>query len=622
MNKKNESDIRERVIGLLDSAPLGILIIQDNKFIYVNKPCLIYSGYKRKEVIGKDYKKFLKDVHPDDRDFVENQIEIKQKGKPGQFIHYQFRFFTKTGEMMWLDNYSTIIQFESKPAYLIILTDITSQKKKDEILKYYEMAIEGSNDLIAGINKNYEYVFVNKTLLEYNQLERENVIGHHVREILGDQLFSKSKSYIDRSFKGETITFELNKRYNNMGKRNLLVNYYPVKDETGDYLFIVATIRDITSRKKTKQKLEHIKREFQNLIESSPYSIMLVNQEAKIVNINKKFTEVFGFTKDEMIGTNFFSLSILPPDMMDLLKERFRRYLKGKKVKPIQLKVTNKKGEVIHVDPRVCILRTEDEELFHLSIKDITEQKQAEQALMESREKYRYAYKNSEFYKDLLAHDMANIINNVKMSLELAEIKLNKTSISKEIKELLNLVNSQIQRGINLIINIRNLSRFESEKIEIKKINPLALLKNIINKNTILNQKDISISIDASDEDLYVLAGPFLADAIENILINGIQHNNSEHPTVTVKIYKIEDNSDELIRFDFIDNGVGIPKEMREKIFSRNHKINYNSKGMGIGLYLVKKIIEAYNGKIWIEPRVKRDPSKGSIFSLVLPAKE
>jgi PAS domain S-box-containing protein len=522
---------------------------------------------------------------------------------------------------MWLDNYSTIIQFEGKPAYLIILADITSQKKKEEMLKYYEMVIEGSNDLIAGINKNYEYVFVNKKLLEYNQLERENVIDQHVKKILGKELFDKSKGYIDRSFKGESVTFEVNKIYPNIGKRNLLVNYYPVKDESEDCIFVVATIRDITSRKKTKQKLADIKREFQNLIESSPYSIMLVNQKAKIVNINKKFTEDFGFTKDELIGTNFFNLSILPSNELDILKERFSRYVKGEKVKPIQLKVTNKKGKIIHVDPRVCVIRTEHEKLFQISIKDITEQKQAKQALMESREKFRNAYKKSEFYKDLLAHDMANIINNVKMSLELAEIKLNEISISKELKELLNIVNSQLQRGINLILNIRNLSRFESEKIEIQKINPSPLLKNIIEKNSILNQKGISISIDASDEDFYVMAGPFLADAFENILINGIQHNHSEHPSVRVKIYKVEDNNNELIRFDFIDNGIGIPDKMREKIFSRNQKLNYNSKGMGIGLYLVKKIIEAYNGEIWIEPRVKGDPSKGSIFSLVLPAK-
>ncbi len=620
---KKSSDIRERIIGLLDSAPIGIQIIQDNKFIYMNELSLNYSGYMRKEVIGKSYKRFLKSVHPADRSFVAKQIETKQRGKKNQFIYYQFRFFTKTGEMKWLNNYSTTIQFEGKPADLIMLTDITLEKKKDEVLKYYEMAIECSNDLIAGINRKYEYVFVNKIFLDYNQLERENVIGHHVRKILGDQLFeNKIKAYIDRCFKGETVSFEINKVYPGIGKRNLLVNHYPVKDEMENFIFMVATIRDITSGKETKQKLENIQREFQHLIESSPYSIMLINQEAKIVNINKKFTEVFGFTKNELIGNNLFSLSILPSDKIDLLKERFLRHLKGKLVKPIQLKVTNKIGKIVHIDPRVSIIHTGDEKLIQISIKDITEKKQAEQALMESKEKFRNAYKNSEFYKDLLAHDMANIINNIKMSIELAEIKINKISISKEIQELLDLINSQLKRGISLITNIRKMSRIESETIEIKEINPLLLLRNIINKNSILNQKGISINIDALDEDLYVMAGPFLADAFENILINGIQHNNSEHPSVRVKIYKVEDQGDQLIRFDFIDNGVGIPKEMREKIFSRNHKIGYNSRGMGIGLSLVKKIIEAYNGNIWFEPREKGTPSKGSIFSIVLPAKE
>ena len=70
---------------------------------------------------------------------------------------------------------------------------------------------------------------------------------------------------------------------------------------------------------------------------------------------------------------------------------------------------------------------------------------------------------------------------------------------------------------------------------------------------------------------------------------------------------------------EFIDNGIGVPDERKKMIFKRGNRELKGSKGMGIGLSLVKKILKNYKGKIWVEDKVKGDYSKGSKFVLLIP---
>lgn len=70
---------------------------------------------------------------------------------------------------------------------------------------------------------------------------------------------------------------------------------------------------------------------------------------------------------------------------------------------------------------------------------------------------------------------------------------------------------------------------------------------------------------------------------------------------------------------EFIDNGIGVPEDRKEIMFKRGNRELKGSKGMGIGLSLVKKIIKGYSGKIWVEDKVKGDYSQGSNFILLIP---
>jgi len=118
---------------------------------------------------------------------------------------------------------------------------------------------------------------------------------------------------------------------------------------------------------------------------------------------------------------------------------------------------------------------------------------------------------------------------------------------------------------------------------------------------------------------IFVKANILLKDVFENILDNAVHYNNNPSVEILVNISKTQKEGQAYIKLEFIDNGIGISNAKKETIFKKGDNGHKSGKGMGLGLSLVKKAIETYNGKIWIEDRVKGDFTKGCNFVLLIP---
>ncbi len=131
--------------------------------------------------------------------------------------------------------------------------------------------------------------------------------------------------------------------------------------------------------------------------------------------------------------------------------------------------------------------------------------------------------------------------------------------------------------------------------------------------------KKININLDSVSKQLYIQTNELIRDVFENILYNAIKHNKNAIPEIEIKIFKEQKLGENYFKFEFQDNGVGISDPRKEKIFQRGYGDNKSVQGMGLGLSLVKTIIEKCHGEIWVEDRVKGDYSKGSNFIPLIP---
>lgn len=105
----------------------------------------------------------------------------------------------------------------------------------------------------------------------------------------------------------------------------------------------------------------------------------------------------------------------------------------------------------------------------------------------------------------------------------------------------------------------------------------------------------------------------------DNILNNAVKYNDNEkNVKINIKVSKIIEDDVSHLKFEFIDYGIGMTEIKKNKLFKEAYGKKISQRGMGIGLSLVKKIVDTYGGKIWVENRIKEDYKKGSNFILLL----
>ena len=243
-----------------------------------------------------------------------------------------------------------------------------------------------------------------------------------------------------------------------------------------------------------------------------------------------------------------------------------------------------------------------------------------EEKLQSSERNHRQALIRANFYKDLFSHDMSNIIQNIISSLELYFSDPKALEQSKDAIRFLEVIEEQSTRGAELISNVRKLSKMDESEKMTKPVDASAILNDTVNYvKRGFHTQNVRVHIVNQSTNMIIYANEFLADIFENILINAIIHNENSIKEITIKISEEENEITKYLKLEFSDNGKGISDARKNTIFQRDFSGEKRTRGMGIGLSLVKEIVESYNGEIHLENRVNGDYTKGAKFILKFP---
>ena len=253
-------------------------------------------------------------------------------------------------------------------------------------------------------------------------------------------------------------------------------------------------------------------------------------------------------------------------------------------------------------------------------VQDITDRKLTELKLRESEERYQKAYERAIFYRDLFTHDISNIFNNLNLSSEFISMAQNNYDKLDDLDEVFSVIQNSVERGSLLISNVQKLSQLEDSEVKLQSMDIIKELEESITflRNSFPN-KEFVLEINNPYNKVLVIGNEFLLDIFENLLINAAKHNNNSVIEIVINISKIKKQDKNFIKVEIMDNGRGITSTNKKSIFTKLYKKKSPVKGMGIGLSLVKKIVESFNGKIKVEDRVQGDYSKGSNFILLIP---
>ena len=189
----------------------------------------------------------------------------------------------------------------------------------------------------------------------------------------------------------------------------------------------------------------------------------------------------------------------------------------------------------------------------------------------------------------------------------------------EKIPELMDIIKEQIIRGSKLVSNIRNLSKISDSGIDLESIEAIQVLNDAIKFIQVsFPNININIQIESKFKKVFIQANEYLLDVFENILFNAVKYNDKPIIEIQIRISKNKEMGRNCLKIQFLDNGIGIPDNRKERILSNVSEGKKRVKGMGIGLYTVNKIIKNYKGKIWVEDRIKGDPTLGSNFIILI----
>jgi len=492
--------------------------------------------------------------------------------------------------------------------------DLKSPEKK------YFYLINSILDIIVELDLDLIINYINPQVHDLFGFIPEEVIGEKSIDFIHQDDVSKVVESIKKGIKTKEVISE------NFRLRHKNGNYVPVSAkgrlvEYKNQAKIVAVFRDITKEQEIELKLKGSDKRYREIIENIEDGYFETDLEGNFTYLNDYICKYLGISKEELLVKSYtFVLN------KDTIKEVFKTF---NKVYTENLPKGVFESEVIRSDGEnrtfegTFYLKHDSNGKkvgFYGFTRDITERKNAEEKQKLSEIKYKEAYDRAELYKDLFYHDINNILSNIKLSIDMSEKYLDKPGKVRDIKDLYDLIRSQFGRGTKLINNVRKLSNLENLEISLKSVDVNKVLKDAIHYvQKSWQSKDINIKIESSEKKIFTRVNELLIDVFDNLLINAVNYNENPKKEVLIKISRESKNNIKYIKFEFIDNGIGISNKRKENIFQDRFNKEKGSKGMGFGLTLVKKIVESYKGKIWIEDRVEGDYTQGSNFVFLIP---
>jgi signal transduction histidine kinase len=268
-------------------------------------------------------------------------------------------------------------------------------------------------------------------------------------------------------------------------------------------------------------------------------------------------------------------------------------------------------GTVRWVHGEGMIVRSENGKVqMYGTVQDITERKQTEEAL-------KAAKAQAELYLDLMGHDINNMHQIAMGYLEMARDTIR---VDEQQMEFLDKPIEILRRSAQLISNVRKMQKLVEETLPAQVMDVREVLVVVQKEYGSVPHKPVTLDLRCTGR-CYVRANELLYDVFTNLMTNAIKHTG-EQASISIVMEKIKENGRQVCRISVEDNGPGIPDDLKAVIFNRMLKGSTRSKGMGLGLYLVKSLVDSYDGSVRVEDRVPGDHTQGARFVVQLPAVE
>jgi PAS domain S-box-containing protein len=299
--EKAEAALREserRYAGLFEALRDGFVsVLMNGRIVETNPFFRSMVGYSEEELNSMTYE----ELTPEKWHSLEENIVQEQVLKRGYSEVYEKEYIRKDGTVFPLEIRTHLLRDENgEPVRMWgFVRDITDRKQAEETLQEYLKAVEGSEDMIATIDRDYRYCLANTAFLRYRGMGKEQVIGRSAAEILGKDVFEKIvKGNLDKCFRGEVVHYEMKHTYPELGDRELLISYWPIGGPHGIDR-VTTLIRDMTEQRYTEAELKRSEEKYRSIFENAVEGIFQTTPEGRYLSVNPSLARMYGYDSPE-----------------------------------------------------------------------------------------------------------------------------------------------------------------------------------------------------------------------------------------------------------------------------------------------------------------------------------
>jgi PAS domain S-box-containing protein len=478
----------------------------------------------------------------------------------------------------------------------------------------FRLIVEAAPNAIVVIDERGRVVLVNSQTERLFGYARDEIVGRTV-EMLVPERFRSSHPRLRTHFFGDAAARPMGAGRDLYGLRKdgsefpVEIGLNPIRTDRG--MLILSAIVDITERQRAERR-------FRLAIESAPSGMVMVDRDGFIVLVNSQAEELFGYSREELIDQ--------PVEM--LVPERFRTEHPGYRVgffahpesRPMgagrDLYGRRKDGTEFPIEIGLNPIETEEGVLALSAIVDITERKQLEQELHLRLEELATADRQKDEFLATLAHELRNPLAPIRNAMQVLKLPAADNKMRERAHEM---IDRQLQHMVRLVDDLLDVSRIIIGRIELRKEHfdlAAAVTRAVETAEPLIEAQGHHLIVQVPTEPVIVHADLIrLSQIISNLLTNAAKYTPKPDQ---IWLSAKRDGTDAVLTVK--DKGVGIAAHMLDRVFDlfvqSDASPTRSQGGLGIGLTLVKRLVELHDGTVTAN---SAGLGQGSEFTLRFP---
>ncbi|MBZ9686601.1 PAS domain-containing sensor histidine kinase [Clostridium estertheticum] len=463
----------------------------------------------------------------------------------------------------------------------------------------------------------------------FNMKDSKDIIGRNVMDFIHPDYIDIATSRINTVYEGGVVEQFIEEKFISSDGTvidvEIGISPFKYKDKSS----VLVVTRNINIRKKIERELKANELLLREITENISDMVAKIDVDGTIRYVTSAKNDILGSGAENVIGKNFFDFIHI--DDKENVAKRIKELISTSINQKLQFRGIHADKRIVWVDASFSTMVDENNKVIGLilSSRDITKHIKDEEVMKENEEKTRFlnqAIEYDRFRTDFFAnisHELRTPINVILGTIQLMDLKFKDLFKENEKKSrgYLKTMKQNCYRLVRLINNLIDVTKIDAGYFEIhlSNCNIVSVIEEItLSVAEYVENNGVSLLFDTEMEEKIIACDK---DKIERIMLNLISNAikfTNPGGSISVNIFEGKDN----VVISVKDTGIGIPKEKLDLIFDRfiqvDKSLTRNKEGSGIGLSLVKALVEMHGGKMFLESEI----NVGSEFSFELPIKQ